>query len=101
LPLEVKEQTLLAEVTDNKGSFSFHNLKPGEYHITVQFVATKYTHTTRTSSGSYNISINTDGSGTVTENMGVKHWGSPTNIDAYAFVKIDKDGETVKVKLKD
>lgn len=101
LPLEVKNQTLLTEVTDNQGSFSFQNLKPGEYHILVQFVATKYTHTTKTPTGGYTVTVNADGSGYATADMDIKHWGSPTNVSNYALVKISEDGETVKVKLKD
>lgn len=101
LPLEVKEQSLVAEITDNKGSFTFQNLKPGEYHVYVQFVATKYTNTTRTPNGSYNVTINPDGSGSAVQNVDVTHWGSPTEVSSYKLVKIEKDGETVKVKLKD
>ena len=99
LPIEVKEQTLLTEVTDNKGSFSFQNLKPGEYYLAVQFVATKYTHTTRTPNGSYNITIYPDGSGSATQNMDVTQWGSSTNVMNTSLVKIKKDGEEVKVDL--
>ena len=99
LPLEVKEQALLTEVTDNKGSFSFQNLKPGEYYLAVQFVATKYTHTTRTPNGSYNITINSDGSGSATQNMDVIQWGSPTNVMNTKLVIIKKEGEEVKVDL--
>ena len=99
LPLEVKEQTLFTEVTDNKGSFSFQNLKPGEYYITVQFVATKYTHTTRTPNGSYNITINSDGSGSASQNMDVTQWGSPTNVMNIKLVRIEKDGQEVKMDL--
>jgi hypothetical protein len=101
LPLEVAEQTLLAEVTDNKGSFSFQNLKPGDYHVFVQFVATKYTHTTRTPTGGYTVTINPDGSGYAVQNIDVKHWGAPTNVSNYALVRISKEGEIVKVKLSD
>lgn len=99
LPLEIKEQTLMTEVTDNKGSFSFQNLKPGEYYLAVQFVATKYTHTTRTPNGSYNITLNSDGSGTITENINTTKWGSPTNVMNAKLVTIKKDGEEVKVNL--
>lgn len=99
LPLEVKEQTLLTEVTDNKGSFSFQNLKPGEYYLAVHFVATKYTNTTRTPSGSYNITIYSDGSGSATQNMDVTQWGSPTNVMNTKLVTIKKEGEEVKVDL--
>lgn len=99
LPLEVKEQTLFAEVNDNKGSFSFKNLKPGEYYLAVQFVATKYTHTTRTPNGSYNITIYSDGSGSAAQNMDVTQWGSPTNVMNTKLVTIKKDGEEVKVSL--
>jgi hypothetical protein len=101
LPLEVKEQTLLTEVTDNKGSFLFQNLKPGEYHVFVQFVATKYTHTTKTPTGGYSVTVNPDGTGSAIATMDVKHWGSPTNVSNYALVKISQEGEAVKVKLKD
>jgi hypothetical protein len=99
LPLQVKEQTLLTEVTDNKGSFSFQNLKPGEYYLAVQFIATKYTHTTRTPNGSYNININFDGSGSATQNMDVIQWGSPTNVMNIKLVTIKKEGEEVKIDL--
>ncbi len=99
LPLEVKEQSLFAEITDNKGSFTFQNLKAGEYYIAVQFVATKYTHTTRTPNGSYNITINSDGSGSATQNMNVTQWGSPTNVMNIKLVTIKKDGEEIKVDL--
>ena len=99
LPLEVKEQTLLTEVTDDKGSFSFQNLKPGEYYLAVQFVATKYTHTTRTPNGSYNITINADGSGSATQNMDVIQWGSPTNVMNIKLVTIKKEGDEEKVNL--
>jgi hypothetical protein len=99
LPLEVKKQTLLTEVTDNKGSFSFQNLKAGEYYLAVQFVATKYTHTTRTPNGSYNITIYADGSGTATQNMDVTQWGSPANVMNTKLVTIKKEGDEVKVNL--
>jgi hypothetical protein len=101
LPLEVKEQTLLTEVTDDRGGFSFQNLKPGEYHVIVQFVATKYTHTTRTPTGGYTVSVNPDGSGSATPTMDVRHWGSPANVSNYALVRIATDGEKVRVKLKE
>lgn len=101
LPIEVKEQSLVAEIMDNKGSFAFQNLKPGEYHVYVQFVATKYTNTTRTPNGSYNVTINPDGSGSAVQNVDITHWGSPTEVSSYKLVKIAKDGETVKVKLRD
>jgi hypothetical protein len=100
LPIEVKEQTLLTEVTDNKGNFSFNNLKPGEYHVLVQFVATKYTHTTRTPTGGYTVSVTGSGTAIASPDIDVKHWGSPTGVTNYALVKISKDGETVKLKLK-
>jgi hypothetical protein len=100
LPVEVKEQTLLTEVTDNKGNFVFQNLKPGEYHVLVQFVATKYTHTTRTPTGGYTVSVLGDGTAVASPEIDVKHWGSPTEVTNYALVKIEKDGEAVKIKLK-
>ena len=99
LPLEVKEQTLFTEVTDNKGSFSFQNLKAGEYYLAVQFVATKYTHTTRTPNGSYNITVYADGSGSATQNMDVTKWGSPTNVMNTKLVTIKKDDTEVKIDL--
>lgn len=99
LPSEVKEQTLFTEVTDNKGSFSFQNLKPGDYYIAVQFVATKYTHTTRTPNGSYNITVYSDGSGSAIQNIDVIQWGSPTDVMNVKSVTIKKDGENVKVDL--
>lgn len=99
LPLQVKEQTLLTEVTDHKGNFSFQNLKPGEYYVTVHFVATKYTHTTRTPNGTYNIVINPDGSGSANQNVDVTQWGSPTNVLNTKLVIINKEGEEVKVAL--
>lgn len=99
LPLEVKEQSLFTEVIDNKGSFSFQNLKAGEYYVAVQFVATKYTHTTRTPNGSYNITIYSDGSGSAIENMDVTQWGSPTNVMNTKLITIKKDGDEVKVDL--
>jgi SdrD B-like domain len=99
LPLEVKEQALSTEVTDNKGSFSFQSLKPGEYYLAVQFVATKYTHTTRTPNGSYNITINSDGSGSAAQNIDVIQWGSPTNVMNIKLVTVKKEGEEVKVDL--
>lgn len=99
LPLEVKEQTLFTEVTDNKGSFTFQNLKAGEYYLVVQFVATKYTHTTRTPNGSYTITVNSDGSGTATQNMDVTKWGSPTNVMNTKLVVIKNDDTEVKIDL--
>jgi hypothetical protein len=101
LPLEVKEQTLLTEVTDDRGGFSFQNLKPGEYHVIVQFVATKYTHTTRTPTGGYTVTVYPDGSGSATPTMDVRHWGSPANVSNYALVRIASEGEKVRVKLKE
>lgn len=101
LPLEVKEQTLLTEVTDDRGGFSFQHLKPGEYHVIVQFVATKYTHTTQTPTGGYTVTVYPDGSGTATPTMDVRHWGSPANVSNYALVRITADGEKVRVKLKE
>jgi hypothetical protein len=100
LPLEVKEQTLFTEVTDNKGNFSFQNLKAGEYYLAVQFVATKYTHTTRTPNGSYNITVYSDGSGSATQNIDVIQWVSPSNVMNTKLVTIKKDGENVKVDLE-
>ncbi|MGV3638034.1 MAG: hypothetical protein ACO1NQ_10390 [Flavobacteriales bacterium] len=101
VPVEVKEQTLLTEVTDDRGGFSFQHLKPGEYHVIVQFVATKYTHTTRTPTGGYTVTVYPDGAGTATPTMDVRHWGSPTNVSNYALVRIAAEGEKVRVKLKD
>jgi hypothetical protein len=101
LPLEVKQQSLVAEVTDKDGSFTFTNLKSGEYHVFVQFVATKYTNTTRTPNGTYAVTINSDGTGSATQNLDVIHWGSPTDVTNYKLVTIKKEGEIVKVKLKD
>ncbi len=100
LPDEVKKAMVYAEVEDNKGNFRFKNLKPGEYLIFVGFVANKYTHTTRTPTGNYNITISSDGYGSATQTVDVRNWMSPRDILNHQFVKVEKDGETVKVKLK-
>lgn len=100
LPEEVKNAMRYTEVTDNKGSFNFQNLKQGEYLVFIGFVANKYTHTTRTPTGDYTITVNEDGSGSATQIIDVKNWMSPQDILNHQFVKITKDGETVNVKLK-
>lgn len=101
LPAEVKKHQLLTEVIDNKGNFVFQNLKPGEYLVFVGFVANKYTHTTRTPTGDYTVTVNSDGTGSATQIIDVKNWMSPQNVINHQFVKVTKEGETVSVKLKD
>jgi SdrD B-like domain len=100
LPPEVAEATITTEVIDNNGNFEFQNLKPGEYLVFIGFVANKYTHTTRTPTGDYTITSNGDGTGSATQIIDVKHWMSPADILNHQFVKIEKEGETVNVKLK-
>jgi hypothetical protein len=100
LPPEVAKHQLITEVVDNKGNFVFENLKPGEYLVFVGFVANKYTHTTRTATGDYSITVNDDGSGSATQIIDVKHWMSPADILNHQFVKVKKEGEAVSVRLK-
>lgn len=99
LPEEVKKYILVTDVLDDKGNFVFQNLKPGEYLVFVNFVANKYTHTTRTPTGNYTVTVNADGTGSATQIIDVKNWMSPQNILNYKFIKINKEGETVSVKL--
>jgi|GEM_PF-3053100 len=99
LPLQVKNQTLLTEVTDSKGNFVFQNLKPGEYFVIVHFIATKYTHTTRTPNGTYQITINPDGSGSAVQNVDIRQWGASTDVLNAKLVTVRKEGELVKVVL--
>lgn len=100
LPSEVKKHHLTTEVFDNKGNFVFENLKPGEYLVYIGFVANKYSHTTRTPTGDYTITVNSDGSGSAKQIIDVTHWMSPARILNHQFVKINKEGESVNVKLK-
>lgn len=100
LPDEVKKAMRYTEVTDNKGSFTFENLRQGEYLVFIGFVANKYTHTTKNPTGDYSITVNSDGSGSATQVIDVKNWMSPQDILNHQFVKIVKDSETVNVKLK-
>jgi hypothetical protein len=100
LPPEVAKTMRITDVTDNKGNFIFENLKPGEYLVYIGFVANKYTHTTKTPTGDYSITVNSDGSGSATQIIDVKHWMTPENVINHQFVKITKDGESVKVQLK-
>lgn len=100
LPEEVKKAMRYAEVTDNKGSFSFQELKQGEYLVFIGFVANKYTHTTKTPTGDYTITVTQDGYGSATQIFDVKNWMSPQDILNHQFVKITKEGETVRVKLQ-
>lgn len=99
LPAEIKKHHLLTDVLDDKGNFVFQNLKPGEYLVFVGFVANKYTHTTRTPNGTYSVVINSDGTGSATQNVDVTQWSTPQNILNYKFIKVSKEGETVDVKL--
>jgi len=101
LPDEVKKAMRYTEVTDNKGNFTFENLKQGEYLVFIGFVANKYTHTTRTPTGNYNITVNGDGtSGSLTQIIDVQNWMSPQDILNHQIVKITKEEETINVKLK-
>lgn len=100
LPDEVKKAIRYTEVTDNKGNFTFENLKPGEYLVFIGFVANKYTHTTRTPTGDYSITINQDGTGSATQIIDVQNWMSPQDILNHQIVKINNENETVNVKLK-
>jgi len=100
LPDEVKKAMAYAEVVDNKGNFEFTNLKAGEYLVFVGFVANKYTHTTRTPTGDYNITVSSDGYGSATQIMDIKNWMSPQDILNHQLVKIERDGEIVTIKLK-
>lgn len=99
LPDEVKKAMLYTEVVDKKGGFEFKNLKPGEYLVFVGFVANKYTHSTRTPTGEYNITVTPDGYGSATQVIDVKNWMSPQDILNHQFVKIEKEGDVVKVNL--
>lgn len=101
LPPEVAKHQVVTDVIDNKGNFVFQNLKPGEYLVFIGFVANKYTHTTRTPTGDYSITVGSDGSASATQIIDVKNWMSPANVINHQFVKINKEGETVSVKLKD
>lgn len=100
MPEEVKSAMLYTEVIDNKGNFEFRNLKQGEYLVFVGFVANKYTHTTRTPTGNYNITLSPDGYGSATQVIDVKNWMSPRDVLNHQIVKIVKDGEIVNVVLK-
>jgi hypothetical protein len=51
--------------------------------------------------GDYEITIDGSGSGSISTKYNYTHWGSPTDVTNYKLVKVEKDGETVKVKLKD
>lgn len=100
LPPEVAKTMRVTDVTDNKGSFQFDKLKPGEYLVYIGFVANKYTHTTRTPTGDYSITINNDGSASATQIIDVKNWMTPQNIINHQYVKISNEGQTVNIKLK-
>ncbi len=101
LPPEVREQSIVTDVIDDKGNFVFQNLKPGEYLVWVGFVANKYTRTTRTPTGNYSISIYEDGTGSANQIIDVKNWMSQQNIINHQYVTVKKEGETVSIKLKD
>jgi hypothetical protein len=98
LAQEVRNQSLLAEVIDDKGNFTFQNLKPGEYLVMTAFIATKYSHTTSTPTG-YSVTVYPDGSASGGTTYDVRHWGTKENILNYAYVTVKKEGEVVKVKL--
>jgi hypothetical protein len=95
---EVKNETLVTDVTDGKGNFVFQGLKPGEFWITTTFVATKYSKTTKTLTG-YTITVDEQGIGSVSPNIDVRHWGDKGDFASFKVVKVTKEGETVKLKL--
>lgn len=99
---EVKKQMLITDVIDDKGNFAFPNqLKPGEYLVFVGYVATKYSHTTKTPTGDYSITEDAYGNLGLKQIHSVKKWFEPTNVMNLKYIKISKDGEIVNVKLKD
>jgi hypothetical protein len=95
---EVEKATLVTDVIDDKGNFVFKNLKPGEYWVLTTFVATKYSNTTRTPDG-YMVTVTGEGTAIATQTYDVKHWGNTGNFDSFKAVKVNKEGETVKLKL--
>lgn len=101
LPPEVAKCMLTTTVYDDNGNFVFQNLKPGEYLVFVSYRADKYSHTTKDATGDYTIALNSDGSGTVTSIKEVNAWLRPTNIKAYKYIKVNKEGETVDVIFND
>lgn len=101
LPPEVSKCMVTTTVIDDKGNFVFENLKPGEYLVFVSFMANKYSHSTKTPTGSYNIYINGDGSGTAVPIDNVTAWLTPQNIQSYKYITVKKEGEAITVLFND
>jgi hypothetical protein len=99
LPQEVSRCILLTKVTDDKGNFSYKNLKAGEYLLYVSFMADEYSHTTKDMVGQ-EIAISGDGYINSYPIWDVKNWTSEKTMKLSKFVTIKKEGETVDVLLK-
>lgn len=98
LPKEAAECIKTTTVYDDKGHFEFVNLMPGDYLI---FAEIGYVHTSRRTEvvGYTDTYVNGLYQGT-SENTTVRSYVGNTSATVKKVVKIEKEGETVEVKLK-
>lgn len=100
LPPEVQKAMLYTKVSDDKGNFTFNNIKAGEYLVFVSFKAMVYDHTTSQNDG-YTISVGGDGTGYIKPVNKETHWLSNKNMQIYRQININSDGQTINEKFTD
>lgn len=98
LPKEAASQIKTTEVFDDKGSFEFANLMPGEYMV---YAAFNYEDTIDKTevTGKADVYINGQYSGTEVY-TDVFRYGGETNAQIVKKITIKNNGETVNIKLK-
>lgn len=100
MPEEVTKCILMTAIQDDKGNFSFENLKPGEYLLFVTYSVDKYSHSTSEYKGQYTAVY---GVGSIESYpiWDVKDWTTPGNVKAHKYVVVKKNGDVVKVDFKE
>ncbi|RPE12537.1 hypothetical protein EGT74_03005 [Chitinophaga lutea] len=98
LPKEAAECIKVTTIYDDKGSFEFVNLTPGEYLVFSEFGYTHTTHRTEVT-GYSDRYVNGLYQGTMTHTTS-RAYDSNAAASVRKTVTIDKDGEKVEIKLK-